>query len=541
MLWKKGVPMFPSPSCRYRRSRVSRWLLRPQLRLVPVELVALGLLFGLVPFAQPASAQVQLPPNFLSPDVPHDVPAGSSAGIQDLAIFAWREFVALNWPSLDPATTGMRGRADVNASFFISKGADGTYPLLVWQTYRHKNELFPANGVTDPSFDSSIPKYLYKLQGAFNGPPGTLSPAQPGFTMNIFNNLDEASQIGLCTMFAHDSIKIAYEAKVSRAIFDYANATKLTACDDKGHCPTLVTARTNTKANLAKYGGICAPPAGTTDPVVTLPCGDASVAGDAGEGAIEIKAAWRALTPTERDSGRFFIRTVLFYSPSTKQYDTLYQNAAWGLVALHIIHKTKSFPDFVFASWEQVDNYDDVNNTNTEDLRFHNISGAPNPPPDIPVSRAHPIHSQIPPVNDAVHAAFKARDPATVWQYYKLIGVQGTPVNGPPPANSPIDDLSYYYLANIVVETNQALQNFFGKVANNGLPAPTQNVFFNGASVQMGGCQGCHGFQGQSIGGDMSRLIAVAPSNSTQQPETIDINEGEAAKSFLERSRDALQ
>ena len=114
-----------------------------------------------VPLAQPALAQVQLPPNFISPDVPHDVPAGKTASIQDIAIFAWREFVALNWPSVDPAATGKRGTPDTNADFFIKKGADGSFPLLVWHTYQHKNELFPADGKTNPSFDSRAPVYKY--------------------------------------------------------------------------------------------------------------------------------------------------------------------------------------------------------------------------------------------------------------------------------------------------------------------------------------------------------------------------------------------
>lgn len=36
--------------------------------------------------------------------VPHDVgvAAGSSASLKDMAIFAWQEFVALNWPAKDP-------------------------------------------------------------------------------------------------------------------------------------------------------------------------------------------------------------------------------------------------------------------------------------------------------------------------------------------------------------------------------------------------------------------------------------------------------
>jgi hypothetical protein len=485
---------------------------------------------------QPGFAQVQLPPNFISADVPHDVPAGSTASVQDLAIFAWQEFIALNWPSVDPATTGLRGTADTGADFLtIKKDADGSFPLLVWQTYRHKNELFPANGVTDPNFDSKKPSYNYKVTDPIK--PGASNP-----TMDIFNNLDETSEIGLCTMFARNTIRIAYEAKVNRAIFDYANKAQFTACTP-GSCPTLEGALLLTKTNLPQFGGICTPQNDTRGPVVTLPCGDATVAGPAGEGAIEIKAAWRALTPLEASSGRFYTRKVLYYTG--QQFGQLeYQNAVYGLVALHIIHKTTSFPTFVFASWEQVDNYDDKTNQNTENLRFHNLFGTPLPP-DIPVTRAHPIHSQIPPVNDAVHAAFTAKDPGTIWQYYKLIGVQGAPMNGPPPAGSPIDDLSYYYLANIVVETNQTLQNFFGSVdPTTATPIPFNNVYLNGAAespFQMGGCQGCHGTQGQSFGGDMSRLFAGAPGNSAGPPDPIDNDETTALKAYLERSKDAVR
>jgi hypothetical protein len=494
-----------------------------------------------VPLAQPALAQVQLPPNFISPDVPHDVPTGKTASVQDIAIFAWREFVALNWPSVNPETTGLRGTPDTSVDFFsIKKDADGSFPLLVWHTYQHKNELFPADGVTNPSFDSKAPVYKYANNKA-NIP---LKPGANNPSFTLFNNLDETSEIGLCTMFAHNNIRIAYEAKVNRALFDYANKTNLTACTP-GNCPTLASALVYTRSNLKDFGGICTPPNNAQGQVVTLPCGDAAVAGPAGEGTIEVKAAWRALTPQETASGRFFTRKVIFYT-GDQNAQTLYQNAVWGLVALHIIHKTTSFPTFVFASWEQVDNYNDQTNQNTENLRFHNIfPAAPYvppvspPPPDIPVTRAHPIHSQIPPVNDAVHAAFKAKDPNTVWQYYKLIGVQGMPVNGPPAAGAPIDDLSYYYLANIVVETNQTLQNFTGAVnGNTGETQPFNNIFLNGAAgspFQMGGCQGCHGTQGQAFGGDMSRLIGVAPGNSIHPPETIDDDEMVLQRSFLER------
>jgi hypothetical protein len=228
------------------------------------------------------------------------------------------------------------------------------------------------------------------------------------------------------------------------------------------------------------------------------------------------------------------MQTVIYYSGSQPQ---LYNNAVYGLISLHIIHKTKSFPAFVFATWEQIDNYNDAANQNTENLTFINTSQTQLP--NIPVTRAHPIHSQIPPVNDAVHAAFTAKNPTTIWQYYKLIGVQATPVNGPPGITASMDDLSYYYLANIVVETNQPLQNFVGAVNNQGTVVPFLNVYRNGAigsPFQMGGCQGCHGTQGQSLGGDMSRIVALAPYDSIGTPDSIDADPVTLARSYLRRS-----
>jgi hypothetical protein len=497
-----------------------------------------------LPGVQPASAQVAAPcaapsTGLISASVPHDVPTGSSASVADLACFAWQEFIALNWIAMDPTLTGVRGRADTTADFLsIAPDSQGNFPLVVWQTYRHRNELFPADGTTDADFDSSTPSYAYKPAPTAGTVVAPLSGA-PSF--DLFNNLDETSEIGLCNMYAHANptsepetgIRIAYEAKVNRAVFDYANQSGFTNPGPNKNYPTLGSALGVTQGNLVAYGGICTLPPGTTQQIVMLPCGDNTVAGDAGEGAIEIKAAWRQLTADEVSGGRFFMRKVIYYTgaPGSQTYN----NAVWGLVSLHIIHKTKSFPAFVFATWEQVDNYDDTvtppNNPNTQNLAFANTGTQL---PNIPVTRAHPIHSQVAATTASVHEAFKAANADTVWQYYELIGVQGTPVNGPPPATASSDDLSYYYLANIMVETNQTLQTFFG-AAPNGTVIPFQNVTLNGQAYQMGGCQGCHGFQAQYIGGDMSRLLAVgAPNVAT--PESIDSSDTASVRNYQQRT-----
>ncbi|MBV9248551.1 MAG: hypothetical protein JO227_04805 [Acetobacteraceae bacterium] len=501
----------------------------------PIPLVSLSKFVGAVlvsvtaaAWGQPVSAQVTLPPDLISPKVPHDVPSGSVASVQDLAIFAWREFIALNWPARDPATTNVRGRANPNSDFLtITANRTGTYPLLVWQTYRHKNELFPAGGPTQSSFDSTAPAYKYVTQPTAAG----------DVSYDLFNNLDESSEIGLCTMFAHKDVRIVYEAKVNRAEFDYANKNGLTNCSGP-NCPTLADASLKTSNDLVQYGGICS----TDRSIVSLPCGDAAVDRDAGEGAIEIKAAWRMLTDAEMASGRFYTHKVIYYKggPDTQSGGSQqYYNAVFGLVALHIIHKTKSFPTFVFATWEQVDDFDDASNSNPEDLAFLDLQ--PPAPNNMLVfaTRAHPVHSQIPPVNDAVHAAFKAKAPTTVWQYYKLVGVQAMPMNGPPPAGAPSDMKSYYYLANIVVETNNTLQNFFGAAFGGGVPTQFQNVYLHGAAgspFQMGGCQGCHGAAGQALGGEMSVLLSSAPLNSNSRPESIDAGPDAALRSYLARS-----
>ena len=514
----------------------------------------LAQVLSVLPGARPASAallpsQCYQPPfsPLVSPCVPHDTPAGTNATIADLAFFAWQEFIALNWIAMDPATYGVRGRPNTNVGFLgIAPDSQGNFPLVVWQTYRHKNELFPADGNTDSTFDSHVPTYKYKYPIAAGSVVPPVAGQSPSFT--LFNNLDETSQIGLCNMYAHarflqqpqnGGIRVGYEAKVNRAVFDYANNNGFTNPAPKGQYQALNTALANTQNNLGQFGGICS--TNTTQPIVMLPCGDINVPGDPGEGAIEIKAAWRQLTADEASSGRYFTRKVIFYTGGQGAYSgaqgsQVYNNAVWGLVALHIIHKTKSFPAFVFATWEQVDNYDDdvspPANPNTKNLAFQNTGTKL---ANIPVRRAHPIHSQVATTNDSVHAVFRAGNPATVWQYYELIGVQATPVNGPPPANAPSDDLSYYYLANIMVETNQTLQNFFG-AAPNGTPIPFQNVFLIGQAYQMGGCQGCHGFQAQYIGGDMSRLIAGGAANAAL-PESLDANGATSIRTYHQRSK----
>mgnify|MGYP000458651768 FL=1 len=108
-----------------------------------------------------------------------------------------------------------------------------------------------------------------------------------------------------------------------------------------------------------------------------------------------------------------------------------------------------------------------------------------------------------------------------------------------PPATAPADALSYFFLANIMVETNQTLQNFVGGAPAGAVIPGFTNVYLNGAAgspFTMGGCQGCHGFQGQANGGDMSILLAGGP-NNTAHPDSLDSTGATAVKTFLQRTK----
>jgi hypothetical protein len=161
------------------RNRMEERMAKGLLNSCALALVLAQAVWVLPGGVRPASAQA-LPDNFISSDVPHDVPAGPSATVAQLAVYAWQEFIALNWQAIDPAQTGKRGLPDTSVDFLDIAPTNGSFPLVVWQTYRHKNELFPASGRADSTFDSYMPTYRYR--GPSLPTPATGGPV-PSFNL----------------------------------------------------------------------------------------------------------------------------------------------------------------------------------------------------------------------------------------------------------------------------------------------------------------------------------------------------------------------
>ncbi|WP_051953465.1 hypothetical protein [Methylocapsa aurea] len=456
-------------------------------------------------------------PFAIAPTVPADVPGGAqNADIATAAAFAWREFFALNWPAL----RGVRETPDTKLPFGQNAVAGG--PPLVWETMRHKVEIFPAREPDNisarfpapqgfnarlPSFGyDAPPAYFYvpaevgSVDGSVAACPGQTPVAQPAFV-----NLDETTQIGLDQMYAgvlpanapgpnSAPQLIRFMAKGNRAQYIYVLQR-----DYWYHSPSLALAEQNFKTAVASNR----PP---VQPVVFFP-----------HGTIEVKSAWRPLAPGE-DASRYHTTTVRFYE--TNNNLPCYFEAQWALLALHIIHKTPTAPAFVFATFEQADNilapdgkpvedadgriinpqpgaptepeltYTDsptfphvsvVGGTYCGDtgkrLFFHDIPGNVSLPTggDICVKqRYHAIPPVIVDANATAHLAIAAYETAnhvanSPWRYYKLVNVQAFPFDkseiDPPSNPNGRHNAATFFQANGVVETDFTLQNFSGRLS----------------------------------------------------------------------------
>ncbi len=269
-------------------------------------------------------------------------------------------------------------------------------------------------------------------------------------------------------------------------------------------------------------------------------------------GSVQIKAAWLLLDSTDVASQYHttigvYYETIAGAPPDSVAQDplkyTCFMPGQFGLIGLHIIQRVHSAvfsrenPElfahggtFIFATWEHIGlgAYNDssayyyanflAKNTllNTTDSVPFDIERTAFPNVTTGHSAINVVRMKdFPlPTTDSVNAAVhNTLDDSSVWQNYRLIGTQFVAVNDSSTSamyNQP------YYLANLVIETNQGLQNFRGlppgvsttpyytqKVTIDSTttsPAMFQptypNVIFNreqNLPVNMGGCMGCHG------------------------------------------------
>lgn len=400
----------------------------------------------------------------------------------DQVVFAWNEFLALNWKS-SWDTDRLRDKPDYNWNY--SYRGEPYPPLVRWETFAHRTELRPANNVMLP-FDAA-PHYSFGDK--------FITPVNSGDQFNLFDNLDENNEIGSCDVYGQvgstlkNDIMVLYQAKANREEYEYVRKNFPTK-------EALKRVTNNTHNNIindsAYYPGAtsaCDIPAAKN--VLCLPCGVAGAPGSgAAEGAVEVKTAWRQLRP-EEDATTFFVRQVIVYVTSPDGKNVSYTNKNYALIGLHIIHKTHNYPNFIFATFEHV-------NVEKQDMAYAELGGPDQGKLVRDYPRLHPIPAIVDSSTAYVHRLLAGKNKASIWQNYRLVGVQTRPTDDTAAFN--------FFMANYVIESDPALASFHGS----GLGTPFdmgKNILFDRKFYSMGGCQGCHGVAQIQLGGDGSFLM----------------------------------
>ena len=357
------------------------------------------------PPAAPAAPSAA-PSPALSPDLPFDVtvtapPPPTLASLQtDFDVFSWQTFVAMNWPVLpngQPDRSQRPGQKQDNAT--------------VWQTWRESSTIFLPNGAppapwgSPPAPPSSLPPACAKLLT-----PGVRLLTQIGKTPGLLTEAVQPFNTG--PLIDQNGRYARFEILVNESMFDTILGQKL--------------------YSKQAQQGITS---------VVFDCGSPKTKQ---VGAIMVKAAWKILSDAEKKSGRFHTVQALIYTPpmANPPVAEKCELATVGLVGLHVVHKTAGSPQWVWSTFEQVDNCPTSGEAaNHPSYNFYNKNtpaAALNTPPPRPwdpnntepparrpqIVRQIPIDAPTQQLNAAWQAALRAVNPSSVWQYYELVSTQ---------------------------------------------------------------------------------------------------------------------
>ena len=439
-------------------------MIRSQRSHAWLAFLGVGAVLGLV--LAPASSQPSPPPPpapSFSGNIPLavSIPSGVSTPEQARPFFdtfSWQSFVALNWP----AAAGSRGTPNQpNTPSVFLNAASGAQPV-VWGTYKEDFELFDQkNNRPTPWESSTIP---------VNPCGGTqIDPGQKVFVRySKGDSVVEIENQAFSYPLIDQNLNYAvYEIRFNESQYNFIRGSD----SDPSSWLYLVK-------NLA-----------AKEPV-QMPASSAPST----QGAIMIKAAWKVLVPGVDDPSRFYAVSSLVLDPQTNTCST----QQVGLIGFHIAQKLKDFPEWIWSTFEQVDNvppaigpvagqrYSFNNGTNNPAT----IGGYANRPPNMapklqPVGQRKPVQvtrlNLIPDSTAALNAAWQQALQGTVWRYYQLVFTQW-PSN---PANFKTREDGGIYP-----------QNAGGAFPANGVTNTVMETYFQSQSDAAGAggnsCMSCH-------------------------------------------------
>lgn len=244
---------------------------------------------------------------------------------------AWQEFVYLNWAA-DPANPG---HPDPNAPA-SAFGAPGSNSPTVWESYLEASAIF--NPTTVPT--------LWRTGRPVVKPLARLS--------KFADSQDQMTVIAQATggwLTDQRGNLTFYEVRLNQDEFEYItkNTFDLTTFAGQASCAAEPGTAGKGGFNLPSGGGA----SGNNQDV---DCTGKPATYGQNMGAVEVKAAWVILPSDGSLNYRYKTASAQLTPPGGTT-----TNAIVGLVGLHIIHKYPGAPQFVWATFEHIDNAPDDN------------------------------------------------------------------------------------------------------------------------------------------------------------------------------------
>ncbi len=532
-----------------RRQETRRWRLWAVAGLAGAGLAAAGALQAAQPAIPPVGPNA--PPylgNF--PDfavtpvstMPGDVDTDFQAALEkvqefplvqrEFDLYSWQMFFAVNWPTNDQGVAA----PTLTATDF---GAPH------WTLWNKSPDIYRADGDTPAACASATPKPMM-LKMPKKGPPGgaakplvavspTLTPFAEQATANPRTTrfLGVISAVGEVTVNSDlNDIQQAFTGPLIDQNGEFVYYEIMIDPNETGYLCSNSLYNINGQVSFSAAGGKVVMPSGidTTD----------------WSGSFELKIAWKVLKPGVDDPTRFFTQDAYIKDEDANNKE-ITRKVKVGLVGMHIGHKSKSSPQWIWSTFEQIDNLD------VDPVAHPNLNPSftnPNCPictPNVlPVAingvysrtpvqawRAIPIPGDKVALNAQVQAAMKSI--GSVWQYYQLIDTQWPTSPGTAPSswngglpnsvtNKPGGNATPVFLTNITMETyfqgptgaactKQEIPNSAGYTCpptpfqpvwssiqnNGGKPTPQPPSGNKGGGTQIfatESCMGCHSSAG---------------------------------------------
>jgi hypothetical protein len=278
-------------------------------------------------------------------DPPTDVPTA-----EDWLRFGWDTFIAMNWPHLEG---GNPGQPDSSSDIVTSYNSPANYPDAAWWSYNGKFQLF-----YNYPLDGQPPTHADLYPGDWDNP---LSPKPMANGNQIIGNFSMSGSLSNrlrdqldeafidAPLIDRNGNFVLYQIFVNQSYWQYAINTGY--FDGTWQNKDV---KDGAFIGMPKYGN-------TKDESGSGAPWYGNLPDYAQQGAMSVKVAWKQLSESEADSGRYYTREIYYENNTADPNDFCSgetgEPVTVGLVGMHILRLTPTTGQTWFwSSFEHIDN-----------------------------------------------------------------------------------------------------------------------------------------------------------------------------------------